>query len=696
MGQHKYRFLSLFLAVCTLCGCLLPGVIPLAARADERPNTYINTGNQRQDLIGVALTQIGYTEGTNNKTKYGAWAATPNQPWCANFVSWCIAQAELPSEVVHLSIVSDPTEKYFNIPYYDGANYTPQPGDLFFSRIFGHVGIVLRVEGEYFYTVEGNTSVHDPENPITLEGLYVMTNKRRIKDYIFGVPRYQSDDTDHTYVKRCESAHPHNVYYECSTCGYTYHTKNTEIVESCSKCIPCACYGTTSGYYRVALNTEHLGMGERHSNSWTTPSLVPDDAIVYVYGSRDGSAYINYDNKIGHIPSYYLKAVTPVPSAPTVTANSNDYVLRDNAKIAWDLPSGTESFIIRVYKDCELLAEKNLGKTQTYELTSMDPGKYEIRVYAVNSTGASEAGRLQFVVKDVYRVSYDLRGGANGPATQSQTMRQVMTLSQTVPTRSGYTFLGWTDTADSNFVTYRPGDSFISDKDVTLYAVWKSNSATLETLSIERLPAQTQYLKGDTLNTEGLTLKLLYSDGSGQLITDGFTAEGFSSDRLGTKTITVTYGGKTVTFDVQIMTYIPGDINLDRLVNRDDVIQLLWHISFPDKFPITVPADFIDDNKVNRDDVMQLLWHVAFPDKFPLATEPQEEEDPEPTVTEPSEETTEPSTEVTEPSTETSEAPTETTETTEATEESTEASTETADDSTAGEDPSSETIPPEE
>ena len=48
---------------------------------------------------------------------------------------------------------------------------------------------------------------------------------------------------------------------------------------------------------------------------------------------------------------------------------------------------------------------------------------------------------------------------------------------------------------------------------------------------------------------------------------------------------------------------------------------LLWHISFPDKFPITVPADFTNDGKLDRDDVMQLLWHISFPDKFPLATE---------------------------------------------------------------------------
>ena len=36
-------------------------------------NTYSNTGNMRNDIIGVALTQVGYTEGANNYTKYGVW-----------------------------------------------------------------------------------------------------------------------------------------------------------------------------------------------------------------------------------------------------------------------------------------------------------------------------------------------------------------------------------------------------------------------------------------------------------------------------------------------------------------------------------------------------------------------------------------------------------------------------------------------
>ena len=684
MKLSKRRFLSLFLAGCTLLGCLLPGALLLSAAAAEPefPNTYANTGNQRQDVIGVGLTQIGFEEGPHNRTKYGSWYAAPNQPWCATFVSWVLAQAELSKEVVTLSCISDPTEEFFNIPYYDGNNYTPKPGDLFYSRSFGHVGIVYYVEGEYFYTIEGNTNVHDVDNPQVLEGLYVMTNKRRIRDYIFGVPNYKSDDKDHAYVKHVESAHPHKTYYECTLCGYRYDSGGTEIVETCSKCLPCACYGTTSGYYKVDLNFERLGMSDRHGEGYRTPSSVPDGTIVYMYGYKDGWAMVNHDNTIAHIQSYYLKKLEDVPEAPTLESDMAEYVIHDNATVSWNAPTGADSYQIRVYKDCTLLTDKDLGNAQSYELKDLEAGTYEIRVIARNETGHSEQGRLQLLVRDVYRVKYDWVGGYEGPQTQTQTLRQVMTLSDILPTYPNYTCLGWTDTKGSNFVVYRPGDSFISDRDVTLYAVWKKDSATLKNLSIDRLPAQTRYLKGDQLNTDGLTLRLDYSDGSGELTTEGFTVEGFTSDSLGTKTVTVAYGDKTVTFDVQIMTYIPGDVNEDRLVDRDDVMQLLWHISFPDRFPISVPADFKEDGQVNRDDVMQLLWHVAFPDKFPLATVPDEEE-PEPPAetTEPSTETTAAPEETTEPSSETTEAPEETaepsSETTEAPEETTASSTET-------------------
>ena len=72
MSRQKRRILSFVLAVCTIFCCLLPSILPLSVKSSEFPNTYVNTGDQRKDILGVALTQIGFTEGPYNRTPYGA------------------------------------------------------------------------------------------------------------------------------------------------------------------------------------------------------------------------------------------------------------------------------------------------------------------------------------------------------------------------------------------------------------------------------------------------------------------------------------------------------------------------------------------------------------------------------------------------------------------------------------------------
>ena len=606
MKLNLQRFLTFLLAFFMLASCLLPGMIPLQTQADEYSNNHVNTGDQRADIIAVALSQIGYTEVGNNETKYGAWYGIPNQPWCAAFITWCAVQADISSDIIHPSAVADPGKGYFDIPEYNGETYTPKPGDIFFTKKYEHVGFVYYVDGDYFYTIEGNTNVHDPDRPAPsdVEGLYVMTNRRRTKDYYFGVPNYKGGDKDHTYVKGQDSTHPHKTFYACSTCGDKYYTGYTAHVPTCGSCYSCGCT-PADGYYMVSCSSEYLNIRAGHGTDYGIVGCTYDGEVVRLLGTNGyGWAYVEYDGRRGHVPTSYLEKYYAAPLPPTVTSDKDKYIQGQNAALSWNLPGNTENIRIEIYKNGKCLVKENLGTKQTFTITSVTEGTYEARIYAINQAGTSLAGTRTFNVLNVYRVNYNLRGGTNGPETQSQTMGQVMNLSATVPTLADHTFLGWTDNADSKFVTYKPGDSFIANNDVTLYAVWKQNSATLDTLSIDRLPAQTRYLKGDKLNTTGLTLKLGYSDGSGQLVTNGFTTAGFDSDRLGTKTITVTYGDKTVSFDVQIMTYIPGDVNEDRLVDRDDVMQLLWHISFPEKFPVNVNADFKEDGKVNRDDVM--------------------------------------------------------------------------------------------
>lgn len=151
-------------------------------------NTYKNTGNQRNDIVQVAKTQLGYTEKSNNATKYGTWYGKPNQPWCAMFVSWCARQAGIPTSILKNSACAGAGSSYFNIPYYNGSSYTPKPGDLFFTKSWTHVGIVYYVEGNYFYTIEGNSN-----STGSAEGYCVCSNRRYIPNFYFGVPNYSEN-----------------------------------------------------------------------------------------------------------------------------------------------------------------------------------------------------------------------------------------------------------------------------------------------------------------------------------------------------------------------------------------------------------------------------------------------------------------------------------------------------------------------
>ena len=104
-------------------------------------NTHRNTGNQNEDILKVSLTQLGYTEGANNLTKFGQWYATvldarressagfANGAWCAMYTSWCANQAGIKeSTIPYYALVADGVDKFKKMNLYKKASeYTPKP-----------------------------------------------------------------------------------------------------------------------------------------------------------------------------------------------------------------------------------------------------------------------------------------------------------------------------------------------------------------------------------------------------------------------------------------------------------------------------------------------------------------------------------------------------------------------------------------
>ena len=72
--------------------------------------------------------------------------------------------------------------------------------------------------------------------------------------------------------------------------------------------------------------------------------------------------------------------------------------------------------------------------------------------------------------------------------------------------------------------------------------------------------------------------------------------------------------------ELDILTYVTGDIDMNGVVNTDDAILLLRHSLLPSNYPVDYPGDmdFTDDGTLNSDDAILLLRHSLLPDKYPI------------------------------------------------------------------------------
>ena len=90
--------------------------------------------------------------------------------------------------------------------------------------------------------------------------------------------------------------------------------------------------------------------------------------------------------------------------------------------------------------------------------------------------------------KPSHTVSYNANGGRGAPGSQTKWWGEILTLSNTRPTRANHTFLGWATSA-GGAVAYQPGGRYGADNNVTLYAVWKlaTKPPTIQSFTAQRV-----------------------------------------------------------------------------------------------------------------------------------------------------------------------------------------------------------------
>lgn len=109
----------------------------------------------------------------------------------------------------------------------------------------------------------------------------------------------------------------------------------------------------------------------------------------------------------------------------------------------------------------------NIGYGSSYTMPSITAYYTASRTYRSTTSAQSYT-----VPRPTHTVRYNANGGTGAPGNQTKTWGYVLTLSTQVPTRTGYTFLGWATSSTATTAQYQPGGSYGTDADVTLYAVW--------------------------------------------------------------------------------------------------------------------------------------------------------------------------------------------------------------------------------
>lgn len=77
---------------------------------------------------------------------------------------------------------------------------------------------------------------------------------------------------------------------------------------------------------------------------------------------------------------------------------------------------------------------------------------------------------------ETYPVTYHTNGGTGGPDAQSKIAGTDLRLSDVIPTKTGYRFLGWSPDPSAVSAEYVPGGWYRQDASLVLYAVWMAES----------------------------------------------------------------------------------------------------------------------------------------------------------------------------------------------------------------------------
>lgn len=250
----------------------------------------------------------------------------------------------------------------------------------------------------------------------------------------------------------------------------------------------CGCSATYAGTYVCTTSSSNLTIRSGHGTDYSAIGSIPSGAEVYVSrASGEGNsdwAHVQYGGVSGYASMKYLslKKDLAIRGSGSVVNLSMDS--QKSAQLQF-WTSGS-------YENPVSLSWSRSNTNVSCAWGDLDSGKFPLTITAnkpgttqitITATDSQTGDYLDKLVVDVtvgsksYTVSYNANGGTGAPESQMKLAGMGLTLSDTVPTRLGYTFQGWSTNPGATAADYLPASGYLTDRDINLYAVWHMAAA---------------------------------------------------------------------------------------------------------------------------------------------------------------------------------------------------------------------------
>ena len=294
---------------------------------------------------------------------------------------------------------------------------------------------------------------------------------------------------------------------------YNNTTSNTPITGGYNTTITIANPTPPSGY-TVTFNANSGSVSPTSKTStksftgWTEDGPGSLSGITYTFGAGNGTLTANYTNNSITLPTptragYHCTgwntsggtkrgdaggSYTPKQSE-TLYAQwaANTYTIKFNGNGA---TSGSMEDLSMTYGTPKNLTSNVFSKTgytfMGWGISASDALADYSNGQSVNNLTTTNGGivNLYAIWRKEIKITYSANGGMGEPGSQtgyaynSDTSTNII-LSSTIPTRTGYTFKGWSTSPTATTVTYQPNTLYSFSESTILYAVWDANSYTL-------------------------------------------------------------------------------------------------------------------------------------------------------------------------------------------------------------------------